>query len=69
VSLATSGLTRRGLNSLIILGAWTIWNHRNRCVFDGASPSMVKILIQAGEDQRQWMIAGARELSHLVAPS
>jgi hypothetical protein len=32
VSLATSGLTRRGLNSLIILGALTIWNHRNKCV-------------------------------------
>jgi hypothetical protein len=68
VSLATSGLTRRGLNSLIILGAWTIWNHRNKCVFDGASPSMVEILILAGEERRQWMIAGARGLSHLVAP-
>jgi hypothetical protein len=31
-SMATSGLTRKGLNSLIILGAWTIWNHRNRCL-------------------------------------
>jgi hypothetical protein len=68
VSLATSGSTRRGLNSLIILGAWTIWNHRNKCVFDGASPSMVEILILAGEERRQWMIAGARGLSHLVAP-
>jgi hypothetical protein len=68
VSLATSGLTRRGLNSLIILGAWTIWNHRNKCVFDGANPSMVEILILAGEEQRQWMIDGARGLSHLVPP-
>jgi len=22
----------------IYLGAWTLWCHRNRCVFDGASP-------------------------------
>jgi hypothetical protein len=68
VGMATSGLTRRGLNSLIILGAWTIWNHRNKCVFYGANPSMMKILILAGEEQRQWMIVGARGLSHLVAP-
>jgi hypothetical protein len=69
VSLATLGLTRRGLNSLIILRVWTIWNHRNKCVFDGASPSMVEILILTREEQRQWMIVGARGLSHLVALS
>jgi hypothetical protein len=63
----TTHKTRRWLNSLIILGAWTIWNHRNRCAFDGANPSMVEILILAGEERRQWRIAGARGLSHLVA--
>jgi hypothetical protein len=36
--------------------------------FDGASPSMVEILILTGEERRQWMIAGARGLYHLVAP-
>jgi hypothetical protein len=35
-----SGVTRKGLNSLIILGAWTIWIHRNKCVFDGLSPCL-----------------------------
>jgi hypothetical protein len=30
--LTVSGDTRKGLNSLIILGAWTIWKHRNDCV-------------------------------------
>ena len=24
----------------VILGAWSIWNHRNRCVFDGITPSL-----------------------------
>jgi hypothetical protein len=33
-------MLRRGLNSLIILGAWVIWRHRNNCVFDGVSPNL-----------------------------
>jgi hypothetical protein len=67
-SMTTFGLTKRGLNSLIILGAWTIWNHRNKCVFEGASPNMVESLILLGEDRCLWMLAGARGLSHLMAP-
>jgi hypothetical protein len=44
VHMTTSAFTRRGLNSLIILGAWILWNHRNWCVFDGAAPHMVESL-------------------------
>jgi hypothetical protein len=29
-----------GLNSLVILGAWSIWRHRNDCVFNGATPNV-----------------------------
>jgi hypothetical protein len=64
---ATSGLTRKGLNSLIILGAWVIWKHRNRCVFDGASPNMVEALVLLGEERHLRMMAGGRGLSHLMA--
>lgn len=28
---------KKGVNSIIILGAWLIWKHRNVCVFDGGS--------------------------------
>ena len=28
---------RKGLNSIIILGAWTLWNIHNRCGFDAES--------------------------------
>lgn len=31
---SVSGLVRKGLNSLFALGAYILWNHRNRCVFD-----------------------------------
>jgi hypothetical protein len=41
---ALDGLARKVLNSIIILGAWTLWNHRNRCVFDGASPNLARAL-------------------------
>jgi hypothetical protein len=51
-SMATSGIARGGLNSLIILGAWTIWNHKNKCVFEGANPNMVESLILLGEERR-----------------
>ena len=31
---------RKGVNSLTILGAWTMWKHRNACVFDGDSATV-----------------------------
>jgi hypothetical protein len=50
-----------------MLGAWTIWNHRNGCVFDGAAPNLAGALIAAGEERRLWSMAGARGLSFLTA--
>jgi hypothetical protein len=66
-SISEVGLKRQGVNSLIILGAWTIWNHRNSCVFDGAAPNLAKALILAGEERHLWSMAGARGLSFLAA--
>jgi hypothetical protein len=34
-----------GLNSLVILGAWTLWRHRNDCVFNGVKPNISTIMI------------------------
>ena len=68
-SAATSGLTQKGLNSLIFLGAWIIWNHRNSCVFDGAIPNIAETLKLVGDERRRWTLAGARGLSHLTAPA
>ena len=62
-----SGLTRKGLDSLIILGVWTIWNHRNICVFDGLSPCLTSILALADEERSHWEAAGAKGLCSLAA--
>jgi hypothetical protein len=61
------GSIQKGLNSLIILGAWTLWQHRNRCVFDGIVPSLVATISQAEEEKRAWELAGAKGISFFVA--
>ncbi|TVU48050.1 hypothetical protein EJB05_07672, partial [Eragrostis curvula] len=58
--------TQRGLNSIIILGAWTLWRHRNDCVFNGVSPSLSTVLVMAGDEIRMWNMAGAKGLSLLT---
>jgi hypothetical protein len=64
------GPSKKGLNSLIILGAWTLWKHRNRCVFYGIAPNLVAAVSQADEERRFCELAGARGargISHLMA--
>jgi hypothetical protein len=34
---------RRGFNNVIIMGAWCLWLHRNKAVFDGVRPSISRI--------------------------
>ncbi|GJN12020.1 hypothetical protein PR202_ga30263 [Eleusine coracana subsp. coracana] len=61
-----SGTTHQGLNSVIILGAWTLWKNQNDCVFNKVAPSMTKALILAGEETRLWCMAGAKALASLT---
>jgi hypothetical protein len=44
-----------------------IWNHRNKCVFDGQTPCLPSILRQADDERRLWALAGAKGLSFLAA--
>ena len=43
--------SRKGLNSIIIsLGAWSLWNLRNRCILYGDSPNLARALLLANEE-------------------
>jgi hypothetical protein len=57
---------RRGFNSIIILGAWCLWLHRNKVVFDGVSPSIIGIKAIFFDEVEFWRLAGARHLEALV---
>jgi hypothetical protein len=35
-----------------VLGAWTIWKHRNCCVFYGIAPNLDACLEQADEERK-----------------
>ncbi|GJM91641.1 hypothetical protein PR202_ga08039 [Eleusine coracana subsp. coracana] len=52
---------RKGVNSLIILTKWSIWKHRNGCVFEKASPSAATILNVIKNEHGLWCMAGAVE--------
>ena len=56
---------RRGVNSLIILGAWIIWKHRNACVFKGVAPSVTSIIREFKDEHSLWCLAGAKKLQGL----
>jgi hypothetical protein len=55
----------KGFNSIVTLGTWILWKHRNSCVFQGAQPSMLNILQELRDEHHLWGLAGARELLSL----
>jgi hypothetical protein len=67
-NMAATGLLKQGINTLIILGSWTIWNHRNRCIFEKEAPSLTRALVMAREERKLWVLAGVKGLNFLTAP-
>ena len=67
VDLAASRDLSKGLNSLVILGAWSIRRHRNDCVFNGAAPNINIVLALARDEAHCWSLAGAKGISLLTA--
>jgi hypothetical protein len=59
--------TEKGLNSIIILGAWFICNHHNHCVFDGILPNLNGVPVLGKDELYLWSLARARGISNLLA--
>jgi hypothetical protein len=51
--------------SKMVLIPWCIWRHRNDCVFNGAQPSVARVLASAGDEFNMWCFAGAEGLTLL----
>ncbi|GJN00252.1 hypothetical protein PR202_ga17669 [Eleusine coracana subsp. coracana] len=56
---------KKGMNYVIILGAWILWKHRNPCVFDNVSPSITAALRMFKDEHHLWCLAGARRMQAL----
>ena len=65
VEASFAGDMRKGLNSLVILGVWSVWKHRNDCFFNGAVPNVITVLSLAMDEARLCCLAGARGLTLL----
>jgi hypothetical protein len=61
------GMEKRGIDSSIILGVWTLWKHQNRCVFDAMMPNLAVGLAQVAEDRKMWELARAKGVPFLMA--
>jgi hypothetical protein len=55
----------KGLNSMTMLGAWSLWKHRNDCIFKAESPSVSLILSNFRDEHSLWCLAGAKNLQAL----
>jgi hypothetical protein len=67
VNSRVDGPVKEGFNSTIILVAWSHWNHRNCCVFDGLQPNLNGVLSSIREELQLWDFAGARGITHILA--
>lgn len=65
-SSASAGLAKKGINSLVILGAWTLWNLRNSCVFDGVTASLAGVMGSALEECWLWALTGPWPLGAIL---
>lgn len=57
---------RKGLNTLIQLVVWSVWKHRNRCLFDNQQPRSQGLIQEIRDEASAWGMAGARRLRQLL---
>jgi hypothetical protein len=59
---------RKEFNSTVILGAWSIWKQRNRCVFEGVRLCLTTLEDGFKDEMRLWFSAGAKNMCSLFDP-
>ena len=64
--LDVSGVQRKAMCSIIMLTSWNIWNERNARVFQNEFASPSTTLAKIKIDVKNWALAGAKHLSHIV---
>src|SRR4051812_40277348 len=54
--------------TITMLGMWTLWKHRNAIVFDGATPSLHRVIETKHLECRNWKRAGLIKdnLNHFI---
>ena len=57
---------RRGISTIAVLTAWSLWRHRNVVIFDKIAPSSTSLLAAIQEEARYWTSAGAKGLSAFI---
>jgi hypothetical protein len=56
---------RKGFNSVVILGAWSLWKQRNRCIFYGARPCLSTS--EDGFKDEMWLWFFCRSQEHALS--
>uniref|UniRef100_A0ACD5VL99 Uncharacterized protein n=1 Tax=Avena sativa TaxID=4498 RepID=A0ACD5VL99_AVESA len=56
----------KGLKTTIMLITWEIWKERNERVFDNKSSLPTEVMRRIKEEEKDWIIAGAKNLADLV---
>jgi hypothetical protein len=57
-SCTATDIKTKDSRTLISLGLWELWKHRNAIVFDGATPSAKVVVANMEKEGRAWSTAG-----------
>ena len=61
-----NGRRRKAIPSLLMLVTWEIWNERNSWIFKHLSTLPTLIFARIKLEARNWVLAGAKHLGHLL---
>ena len=63
----TTGVSQKGIKSLIILICWEIWKERNARIFDRLEAPSFMVISKIKDEISTWSLAGDKHLSNLVS--